>query len=148
MADTLAQALATMRFRVRPGPYALVGLPRGRAAAALEAMRAAGAGEVVQVTLEPDVVTVIASESRADALAREAGARAELGYRLITFETPMTWDVVGFFALATGALAAVGVPLGAICGFDQDHFFVREKHLERARSALRETVCPEATDRA
>ena len=62
MADTLAQALATMRFRVRPERYALVGLPRGRAAAALDAMRGTAHGEVTQVTLEPDVVTVVAPE--------------------------------------------------------------------------------------
>ena len=58
----------------------------------------------------------------------------------------MSWDVVGFLARVTSALAEGGVPLGAICGFDRDHLFLDERHLERARAILRERICPEAGD--
>ena len=49
----------------------------------------------------------------------------------------MGWEVVGFLARVTGALAAAGVPLGAVCGFSRDHLFVAEAHLERALETLR-----------
>ena len=45
----------------------------------------------------------------------------------------MGWELVGFLALVTGRLAAAGVPLGAVCGFQRDHLFVAERH-PRGRS--------------
>jgi len=140
----LAQALATMRFRVRPETFTVVGLPRSGVAAARAAVAGAGPDDVAQLTVEPDVITVVAREGLADSLAREPGARVERGWRVVTFDTPMVFDVVGFLAKATGVLADAGVPLCAICGFDRDHLFLRAEHLEAARAALRAHLCPEA----
>lgn len=144
-AADLAQALASMRFRVLPGRFALVGVPRAGARPLLDA-----AGPVLlrtpfaQVIVEDETVTVLAPEELAEPLAREPGARAERGYRVVRFEAPMSWDVVGFLALATRALAEAGIPIGAVCGFDRDSLFLREEHVARARAALRERVCAEA----
>lgn len=148
-ADSLEQALATMRFRVRGERYLLVGAPRARADAVLRAAASmAGASAVGSIVLEPESVTWFAPFSDAQGISKIEGARSDGPYRVITFETPMGWDVVGFLALATRALAEAGVPLGAICSFDRDHLFVRETYLDAARAALRGRVCEEVTDPA
>ena len=140
-----------MRFRVSPRRFVLLGFPAARAleiAAAVGSAPASGRGgsELRQLVFERDVVTVFAPEEEEGALPRDPTMRALRGRRLITFETPMSWDVVGFLARVTSALAEGGVPLGAICGFDRDHLFLDERHLERARAILRERICPEAGD--
>jgi hypothetical protein len=91
-------------------------------------------------------VTAFVPEEESARLPTGRETRRIEGQRLVTFETPMSWDVVGFLARVTSALAEGGVPLGAICGFDRDHLFLGERHLERARAILRERVCPEAAD--
>lgn len=145
-ADSLARALATMRFRVRDERYALAGLPDSNAPEIVQFIQSRADVTnpgVVNVVLEAGVLTVVAPEQAMTSLAALPGARIERGYRMITFETPMTWDVVGFLALATRELAAAGVPVGAVCGFDRDHLFIHEKHLDTARAALRAAVCAE-----
>lgn len=146
-ADSLEQALATMRFRVRGERYLLVGAPRAQADAVLRAAASmAGANAIGSIVLEPDGMTWFAPMSDAERVSQIDGARSDGPYRVITFETPMGWDVVGFLALATRALAEAGVPLGAICSFDRDHLFVRETYLDAARAALRGRVCQEITE--
>jgi hypothetical protein len=41
----------------------------------------------------------------------------------------MAWELVGFLALVSGALASAGVPIGAVCGFSRDHLFVARPFL-------------------
>ncbi|HIG85470.1 MAG TPA: ACT domain-containing protein [Planctomycetes bacterium] len=46
----------------------------------------------------------------------------------------MAWELVGFLAHITGALAAAGISIGAVCGFSRDHLFVPQ---ELSSEALR-----------
>lgn len=50
----------------------------------------------------------------------------------------MGWEVVGFLARVTAALAAAGVPLGAVCGYSQGHLFVAQAHRDMTRRVLDE----------
>jgi hypothetical protein len=145
-----------MRFRVSARRFVLLGYPEARGAevaaalsrraAAQGAEGAADARALRQLVFEDDVVTVFAPEEDEASLPRDPAARILRGRRLVTFETPMSWDVVGFLARVTTALAEGGVPIGAICGFDRDHLFLDERYLERARAVLAERICPQAAD--
>ncbi|MFN0207464.1 MAG: ACT domain-containing protein [Planctomycetota bacterium] len=143
-AATLAEALAAMRFRVLPGFYCLISAPPSELSLLTKSFAPfAASGGVVQIVIEKMGVTAVAPEPALRSLHSLAGYRIEHNYRVIQFETPMTWDVVGFLALVTRKLAEAGVPLGAICSFDRDYLFIRETHLEQARAALIAGVCPE-----
>ena len=70
-------------------------------------------------------------------LERHPDARIEADLLWITFEAPMGWEVVGFLARVTGALAEAGIPIGAVCGYSRDHLFVARRHREQAERVLR-----------
>ena len=63
-------------------------------------------------------------------------ARVERPYRVISFDLDLPGGLVGFMAAISGALAAAGVPLLAICAYSKDHLLVREEHLDAALGAI------------
>jgi len=136
-ARDLATALAAMRFEVLPGSFCLVGTaaePRPDDLALL-------ADPPAQVIREGGETTfLVRQEHLAGLLARHPGARAERDLAWIRFELPMTWELVGFLGRVTAALAAAGVPLGAVCGYSRDHVFVARAHLAAAERALGELL--------
>jgi len=132
----LDDALSHMRFTVERGRFALLGFPAPPAAAELVLLTGTGPCQVIR---EGGETTLLVPETElAAALARHPGASHERGLVWIRFEAPMGWELVGFLALVTARLAAAGVPLGAVCGFQRDHLFVAERHLAAARAALSE----------
>jgi len=65
---------------------------------------------------------------------------AERGFRLITFETRIPFDTVGFIAKVSSALAREGIPVLVFSSFSTDHVLVREDHLEKAVETLEKVV--------
>ena len=122
-----------MTWRLEPDAFALVGFRETPSAADFECLSRPPA----QMVCEADETTLLVREREADSvIARHAGARVERDLVWIRFEAPMSWEVVGFLARVTSALAAAGVPLGAVCGFSRDHLFIARKHLGPAREVL------------
>ncbi len=133
-ARDLTSALASMAFRVEPGRFALLGFPEPPGGEDLAVLAAPPA----QVLREGGETTLLVRAELLAALrARHPAARIEQDLVWIRFEAPMGWDVVGFLARVTSALAAAGVPLGAVCGFSRDHLFLAEAHLPKALQVLR-----------
>jgi uncharacterized protein len=137
----LDDALRNMRFSVERGRFALLGFPEAPAPADLALLGGPGPCQVIR---EGGETTLLVPEAElAAALLRHPGSGCERGLAWIRFESPMGWDLVGFLALVTSRMAAAGVPLGAVCGFQRDHLFVAERFLATARTALAE-LFPEA----
>ena len=134
-ARSLEDALARMRFRVEPVRCALVGFAAPPGPAELAAL-GDGPGQVVREGGETTLL--VPREALPGLLEAHPDARVEDDLAWIRFEAPMGWEVVGFLARVTGALAAAGVPLGAVCGYSRDHLFVNDAHLPAALGALRE----------
>lgn len=63
-------------------------------------------------------------------------AKVEEGFRLLTFDIELQWDVVGFIARVTEILAAEGVAVGALAAFSRDHLLVKQDDLARVLRAL------------
>ena len=57
-------------------------------------------------------------------------------YRLITFDIPLDWGVVGYLATVTSLLADAGISLFALSAFSRDHIFVAEADFDRAWGVL------------
>ena len=90
---------------------------------------------------DPFEVTLLFEESDWRAMRHAArDARVEGGFRLVTLDVELGWDVVGFLAHVTRILAAEGVPVGALSAFSRDHLLVRQGDLGRALRALSEHV--------
>jgi hypothetical protein len=136
----LPEILRTMRWHVRPERLVLAGIDPREQPVALRLV-AGLKGKLWQLTVEPEVVTLVVEESDWRAISPAfPRARAERPYRLISFALDLPPDLVGFMALLSGALARAGVPLLALCGFARDHLLVREADLPRAEAAIGELV--------
>ena len=132
----LVEIVRAMRWRARPERLALVGIDPREQPVALRLV-AGLTGRLWQLTVEPEVVTLVLEESDWRAISPAfPRARVERPYRLISFEADLPPDLVGFLALLSGALAEAGVPLLALCGFTRDHLLVREADLSRAEAAI------------
>jgi hypothetical protein len=64
----------------------------------------------------------------------------ETGYRLITLDVRLEWDIVGYVAAVTRALADAGIPVGVLSSFHHDHLLVRDALLGKAEAALRHLI--------
>ncbi|AEA46127.1 ACT domain-containing protein [Archaeoglobus veneficus] len=79
-------------------------------------------------------ITVIVEESRVD----EVNAfDVQRGYRLLTFDGVLPFDLVGFIARVSTALAEEGVSIFVVSSYSTDHIFVKESDLDRAIKGLR-----------
>ena len=129
----LAAALARMRWVEEPGRFVLVGV---RGAPAPEDLLLLERAPAQLVREEGETTLLVRAEALPELQERHPGLRHEGPLAWIRFEAPMAWDLVGFLAHVSGALAAAEVPIGVVCSFDRDHLFVAEAWLERVRAVL------------
>jgi len=85
-------------------------------------------GREVTLLLEEDDWRAMRHAARA--------ARWEGGFRLLTLDIQLGWDVVGFLARVTEILAAEGIAVGALSAFSRDHLLVKQDDLPKALRAL------------
>ena len=67
-------------------------------------------------------------------------AKVEGGWRLLSFDLVMDFNVVGFFAEVTRILADANIPIMAISAFSRDHLFIKQDYLAKALKVLGEYV--------
>jgi hypothetical protein len=67
-------------------------------------------------------------------------AKVEGGWRLLSFDLVMDFNVVGFFAEVSKILAQANIPIMAISAFSRDHLFIKQDNLARALKVLGEYV--------
>ncbi|WP_400208392.1 ACT domain-containing protein [Candidatus Methanomassiliicoccus intestinalis] len=58
--------------------------------------------------------------------------------RIISFDTKLPFDLIGFLAYITKLLADQDISIFALSAFSTDHLFMKEKYLERAVEVLKE----------
>ena len=74
-------------------------------------------------------MTCLVEDSRlrsADLLAVDAG------WKIITFDLILPFDLVGFLAGVSGALAKAGISICALSSYSTDHIMVKSRDLEKA----------------
>lgn len=83
-------------------------------------------------------VTMIVPERQAIGLMQSRfQIQKETGFRLVSFDVDLDFDVVGFMALITGIAAEAGVSILSFASFKRDHLFVRQEQLSEFLIALR-----------
>lgn len=70
--------------------------------------------------------------------AREAipEAKAESGFRMLTFDIDLDMGIVGYLALAANILADAEVPVVPLGAFSRDHLLIKQDDLATALKAL------------
>ncbi len=67
-------------------------------------------------------------------------AKVEGGFRLVSFDMPMDFSVVGYFAGITKILAEAKIPILALSAFSRDHLLIKQDNLATALKVLGEVV--------
>lgn len=62
--------------------------------------------------------------------------KKEGGYRIITFDATIPFELVGFTARVSGAMSEEGVSILSIAAYSTDHFLVKNSDLPKAKKAL------------
>ena len=57
--------------------------------------------------------------------------------KIISFDTKLPFDLIGFLAYITKLLADQDISIFALSAFSTDHFFMKEEYLERAVEVLK-----------
>ncbi len=105
--------------------------------AAFAVVRASGPRpDAFAVIRDPAETTWVIEESRLGDVAAEL--TVEPGWRLLTFDAAMPFDLVGFLAEVSRALAARGVGIFVLSSYSTDHVLVKGRDLEAALAALRD----------
>jgi hypothetical protein len=90
---------------------------------------------------DPFEVTLLLEEDDWRSMRHAArDAKVEGGFRLVTLDLELGWDVVGFLARVTELLAAAEIPVGALSSFSRDHLLIKQGDLGKALRVLGEYV--------
>lgn len=137
-----AELLRQAKVEVAPDTYVLVGLRHADWARLLENPELSPRPESNFMLLrDPFEVTLLVEESDWRAMRHAArDAKSEAGFRLLTLDVELGWDVVGFLAHVTRILAAEGVAVGALSAFSRDHLLIKQDDLGKALRVLGEHV--------
>ncbi len=115
------------RVRVHPERFAIINvdsIPEGI--------------EFFAMIKDPNGITLILPESELDGINKILGC--EKGFRLITFDIVLPFDLVGFISKVTTALAESNVGVLVLSSYSTDHILVKEKDLEKALEVLRRVI--------
>ncbi len=121
----LEELLADLRPERRPGAYVFVVAPDRRAVPAVD---------VLASVLEPEGLTLVASQEQAD----RAGLDYEFVAGWITLRVHSALAAVGLTAAVSGALAGAGISCNLLAGYHHDHLLVPLDRVEEALGVLDE----------
>jgi uncharacterized protein len=138
MNPSAAELLRRTKVEVLPGTFVLVGLRPADWLRLLENPELSPRPESVFMLLrDAREVTLLVEEADWRAMRHAArDARTEGGFRLVTLDIELQWDVVGYLARVTEILAAAGLSVGALSAFSRDHLLVKQDDLAAALRAL------------
>jgi hypothetical protein len=140
--QTVEELLRSTKVEVLPATFVLVGLRHADWARLLENPELSPRPDVPFMLMrDAHEVTLLCEEEDWLAMRHAArDARVETGFRLVTLDIELPWNVVGFLARVTEILAAAGVPVGALSAFSRDHLLIKQDQLATALRALGEHV--------
>jgi hypothetical protein len=140
--ETAAELLGRTRVEVAPATFVLVGMRHEDWTRLLEQPELSPRPTVPFMLLRDTNEVTLLVEEEDWLVMRHAlrEARVETGWRLVTLDIKLDWNVTGFLAHVTGILAAAGIPLGALTAFSRDHLLIKQDDLGRALKVLGEHV--------
>ena len=138
MIPDVEELLRRTRVGVAPGTFVVVGMRHEDWGRLLENPELSPRPEALFMLLRDSFeVTLLFDEEDWRAMRHAArDAKVEAGFRLVTLDVELGWDVVGYLARVTGILAAEGVSVGALSAFTRDHLLIKQDDLGRALRVL------------
>lgn len=97
-------------------------------------------------SLQIGAETTIIAET--DTYDRDAAIAVESGWRLLSFDVVLPFDLVGFLARVSTALADADVSIFALSAFSTDHVLVKDHDLDAATECLAGLGCRISTPTA
>jgi uncharacterized protein len=132
------ELLRRARVEVAPATYFLIGMRHEDWTRLLENPELSPRGSAPFMLLRDDhEVTLLLDETDWRTMRHAArDARIEGGFRLLTLDVELEWNVVGFLARITQLLAAAGISCGALSAFSRDHLLIKQDDLAAALRIL------------
>ncbi len=139
---SVAELLSRAKVEVAPETFFLVGLRHEDWARLLESPELSPRAESPFMLLrDTHEVTLLLDETDWRTMRHAArAARVEGGFRLVTFDVELEWNVIGFLARVTELLAGAGIAVGALSAFSRDHLLIKQDDLATALRVLGEHV--------
>jgi hypothetical protein len=138
----VAELLRRTRVEVAPATFVLAGMRHDDWKRLLENPELSPRADAPMMLLRDAYeVTLLLEEEDWRAMRHAArDARVEGGFRLLTLDVELAWNVVGYLARVTEILAAANVSVGALSAFSRDHLLVKQDDLPKVLRALGEHV--------
>ena len=134
--------LRAARVHVSPETFYLIGLRHEDWRRLLEnpELSPRGAAPFMVLKDEHEVTLLLDEVDWRTARHAARDARVEGGFRLLTFDIELDWNVVGFLARVTEILSEANVSVGALSAFSRDHLLIKQDDLGTALRVLGEHV--------
>lgn len=140
--ESISDLLQRTRVVVAPGEFFVLAIRDEDWARLLENPELSPSGEAPYLFFRDDrEVTLVLEQSdwrRIRHAARDA--KVEGGFRLVTFDIELDWNVIGFLAHITSLLAARNISVAVLTSFSRDHLLIRQDDLASALRILGEHV--------
>lgn len=138
----IAELLGRTRVEVAPETYFLVSLRHEDWARLLENPELSPRGDAPYMLLRDKYeVTLLLDETDWRAMRHAArDARVEGGFRLVTLDIELGWNVIGYLARVTEILARANISVGALSAFSRDHLLIKQDDLGTALRVLGQHV--------
>jgi hypothetical protein len=139
---TIDDLLRETKIEVSPATFALIGISQQDWSRLLENPELSPRVDAVFMILRDDKQVTLLIEEEDWQRIRHAlrDAKVERGFRLLTFDLELPWNVVGYLARVTEILAAAGISVGALSSFSRDHLLIKQDQLGNALRVLGEHV--------
>ena len=139
---TVSELLRETKVEVAPANYALIGLRHQDWTRLLENPELSPRADApFMIFRDQREVTLLIEEDDWKRIRHAArDAKVEGGYRLVTLDIELPWNVVGYLAQVTNILAAAGFSVGALSSFSRDHLLIKQNDLGSALRVLGEHV--------
>ena len=131
--------LADARVKVSPETFSVVSLTVDQWSDVLQKPELSpGVGSPFMIFKDQWEVTLVIQEADAGKLRDDIeGVPEESGFRLISFDADLDFEVIGFMAVITKILATAGISVLPFSSFARDHVLVKQDKLASALKALR-----------
>lgn len=131
-----AQAFSQAALYTDGVDYRLVHLPHTALMRAAAVLAEIGSPFCALIADKDEITLLLAQSNWERVAARFPDHRVAATYRLITFDLPLEFELIGFMALVSAVLAQARVSILAISAFERDHIFVPAAHFQTAWDTL------------
>jgi hypothetical protein len=140
--NTIPQILKRARIEIAPETYHLIGLRHEEWQNVLEAPELSPRMTVPFMIFKDKYETTLLLDETDFGTIRHAvrDAKIQGGFRLLTFDVELDFNVVGFLAFVSNLLAGAQISIVALSAFSRDHLLIQQRDLAAALKVLGEYV--------